>query len=67
MKRAVPVALIVAAAILLLGRVTRSFEPGHSAAVLAATGTSAIPGRASTTIRMRSGELPKKIGYGSSL
>ena len=32
------ITLIVAAAILMLGRVTRSFEPGHSAAVLAATG-----------------------------
>ena len=32
------ITLIVAAVILLLGRVTRSFEPGHIAAVLAATG-----------------------------
>ncbi len=32
------ITLIVAAAILLIGRVTKSFEPGHSAAVLAATG-----------------------------
>lgn len=32
------ITLIVAALLLLVGRFTRSFEPGHSAAVLAATG-----------------------------